>query len=297
MAGTMGLAGGNKGLLQIQASLDLNHLRTLYTNGGRSEEQLRIRNTVSFLLEGSYAISDEWSIQLLGSYLYQDRLVTTVFGTESFTRNTGLGDLMALLHYQWSSPSGQIFARIGAGPVIPIGEIDALSEDGLILSPDLQPGGGSLDFLTWSQIGFSPNPESPDQLVIRSSYRHTGTSQRLNGLQQYQFGHEFQGWFGYRGWIPIKSQQVFPELSIRYRNQTPDVVNEVPFDNTGGHWLFIRPAIQWQWGPQASLNVYGELPVWEQLIGTQLTTTYRLGIGVLWSIATRKESVTIPGLH
>lgn len=291
LAGTVGLNSGNKGLFEIQTSLDVNRLETLINVSERLEDRFRVRNTVSFLLESSYAISDHWSVQALGSFLQQDRRVTTIFGGESFVSNSGIGDMMVLLLYQQKYE--QMSWRLGAGPVIPSGKIDAKSTDGLILSPDLQPGSGAWDLLTWAQVQVNPYNESPAYFLLRSSYRHTGESQRLNGQQAYQFGKEFQFWTGYSGWVRIKRQQFYPQLNLRYRFQSPDKVNQSIFNNTGGHWLFLRPTLQWQLLPSITLTAYGEVPVWERLIGTQLSTTYRMGVGVNWAFQTIREAIDI----
>lgn len=291
LTGTVGLSSGNKGLLEIQVSTDVNHLESLINVSERLDDRFRIRNTVSFLLESSYAISDNWSIQALGSFLQQDRRVTTTFGGESFTTNTGIGDMMLLFLYQ--QQYDRFSWRLGAGPVIPTGEIDAKSEDGLILSPDLQPGSGAWDLLAWTQIQISLRDASPAYFIARSSYRHTGESSRLNGQQAYQFGKEFQFWGGYSGWIKIGTQQFYPQLHLRYRIQTPDKVNRSVFNNTGGQWVFARPAVQWQLLPTLNISLYGEAPVWEKLIGTQLSTTFRVGMAANWAIQTKKKAVEV----
>ncbi|MFK7923554.1 MAG: hypothetical protein AB8H47_16435, partial [Bacteroidia bacterium] len=143
ISSNLGLATQEQGTLQLQFTYDWNHLQTLFSGNERLDDDTRIRNTHSFLLETSYDISRAFSVSALFSVVRQERIIST-FGDPDITINTGLGDAILLFRYNLLAHRAQSNQQlvIGLGPKIPLGRANHRDERGITLPADLQPGTG-----------------------------------------------------------------------------------------------------------------------------------------------------------
>ena len=66
---------------------------------------------------------------------------------------------------------------------------------------------------------------------------------------------------------------------LRYRRTAVDRTDGITTPNTGGQWVHLVPGMQYQLSTTTGLNISGEIPVYRQLTGVQLTTSYRLNVG------------------
>ncbi len=57
---------------------------------------------------------------------------------------------------------------------------------------------------------------------------------------------------------------------------------EVP--NTSGNWFYIVPGINGKLSDRFTARLSGQLPVYRNLSGTQLTTTYTASLGIIYNI-------------
>jgi len=268
------------GGLDLRLSIDYNLLDQLYSGSKQLDDQTRERLTKTVFIQFLYGLSEQFSINTLFSYVYQERNIRTEIGTNT-TRSNGLGDLTLMLQY---SPVNNLKRQltVAAGPKLPIGRFNAVdSEYGITLSPDLQPGSGSLDgmiglayqeFHFFSITGLHFN--------INSGYRISGSAQRFDGDFNYQFGNELIVNSGFQKAFLIQKTGIAPSLQVGYRNTQPDVADKSTVAGTGGHWVHLMPGITIDISPLWSISGSGELPIYRFLSGTQLTTTYRFNIGV-----------------
>ena len=297
ISGNLGLSSKQEGTIQIQLSYDWNHLQSLLSGSERLNDQSRIRNTHSLLLETSYDITHKFSVSGLFTFVRQERIILTR-DIPAVTINQGPGDGIILIRYtilpETTERPRQL--TIGGGPKFPIGRSDHTDENGIILPADLQPGTGAWDILFWGQYAHSGLAGIENlSILFTSTYRYTTSNRRYNGQQSYRFGNEWQliAGFSHR-WI-LGNQLIDPSVSFRFRNVLPDQVGNSRFDNTGGSWLFLRPAIQWPISPDFSLRLAGDIPLFQYLKGTQLTTSWQITFSLYYQLQTREKSQS-PGL-
>lgn len=279
LSSNLGIQSVAEKTIQLQLIYDYNTQQTLIeTSNNLLAENNRARNTHSVLLRGTYAFNSRWSTSILLSWVQQEEEIIRPGREDYLAIATGIGDVVGFVQYTFETrPEVQLVAAGGAK--IPVGAVDRLDpETGIPLNPDLQPGTGAWDGIfglnylrtgLWRPtMGFS----------ISATYRLTFPDQRFGGLQKYEFGDEFQVLFGLSDqiWAPYLS----PSLFLRYRHTQKDKTFDAATPNTGGHWLHLVPGMEININPQFSFNLSGEIPLYRYLTGTQLTTTYRLKLGI-----------------
>ena len=87
---------------------------------------------------------------------------------------------------------------------------------------------------------------------------------------------------------------VNPSLSFKYRNAQLDQIGGFDLDNTGGNWISIIPNFSIDITPSFAFSTKAELPIYNNVDGTQLTPTYRITTGLLFKI---KPKVQLPNLN
>ena len=292
ISSNLGLASTEVGYFQFQLTYDYNTLKDLMTFSERLNDDSRIRNTHSILLENSYEFTKAFSISSLFSYVRQERIITTLSQNEDITVNQGLGDAILLFRYKvlGRKESSRNQLLLGAGPKFPLGRADYTDSRGITLPADLQPGTGAWDIMLWSNYAYQGLLGRENlSFNINSTTRLTTTNERYNGRQAYKFGNEFQIQVGLQDRFLLGSILFDPLLILRYRAVGFDKVNGNNFDNTGGHWLYLRPGLNINLDPQTALRFMGDIPVYRRLEGTQLTTSYRFAVSLYRSLAFKKK--------
>ena len=112
ISGNLGLASSTPGDLQLQLTYDHNTLRDLLTVSEVLDDRSRTRKTLSLMLESSYDLSPRFSTSALVPFVRQERLIQTLSGTEDFTANHGLGDIIFLVRYNLISQNA--YARVNS---------------------------------------------------------------------------------------------------------------------------------------------------------------------------------------
>ena len=287
ISSNLGLISKESGQLQIQLTYDYNTLRDLMTFSERLDDDSRTRNTHSLLLESSYDFSETFSISTLFSWVRQERIISTLIMTEDITINQGPGDAILLFRYKvlGKKEGSRSQLIMGAGPKFPLGRADYTDSRGIILPADLQPGTGAWDAMLWGNYSLQ-RIMGRDNLSfnMNATTRLTTTNDRYNGRQAYKFGNEFQFQAGFQDRFLLGSLLVDPMLILRYRTVGIDKVNGNDFDNTGGHWLYLRPGININPAQHTAIRIMGDIPLYRWLSGIQLTTSYRLAISFYQSL-------------
>ncbi len=167
-----------------------------------------------------------------------------------------------------------------------MGSSDLSNKRGLTLTADLQPGSGAWDIVYW--IGGSQVMKFRKSMTAIGSviYRVTGNNNAYFGNQIYKFGNEIQANLGIADRFTIGTVVFDPSISIKYRQVNADRtkadnitgIKDVP--STGGEWIFIRPGMSYNMSPSTSLQANIELPIYANLVNTQVTPTFRINVGV-----------------
>ena len=258
--------------LQLSLTYDYNRLSRVYSGTDYLEVDPNQRRRIgqAVLLRGSYGFSSRIATTVVVSVIQQQRRITAGgTGNTDFIKAQGIGDAAALIKYSFI-PFNMMSQRelsLSAGVKIPLGAND-LTSDGIRVSEDLQPGSGAWDAIIGGYIAKGFMPTVPITAFFRSSFRVTGT----NSIG-YKFGNEFVASIG-ANYAP--KSIINYSLLFRYRSVTADKRNNAVLPNSGGNWLYVIPGLNFNLTPSMGVRFSGQFPIYRNLDGTQLTTTYRL---------------------
>ena len=312
LSSNLGLPDAEAGHLQFTLSYDLNALNTLKNGTATLDDDTgsdRERLTHSVLFELGYSFSNRFSMDILFSWVRQERTNFTN-GTQSDFRFTeGIGDPVILFKYKiLSLNDNQTTLTGGLGLKPPLGASNKTFE-GFRLNADLQPGSGAWDGILWAQFTQVMNFRPSMSFVGTTAYRFRGTNESfqetinpitgIRNAQPYQFGDDFQLIIGLSDRIILGKNLIDPALLFRYRYAGTDQIkpnlisdfNDIP--NTGGQWIFINPSLSYWIGAKASVNVNVELPLYANITGTQVSPSIRLNLGFYYKLEGKKSNSTI----
>ncbi|MEL7119565.1 MAG: hypothetical protein AAFO07_08995 [Bacteroidota bacterium] len=284
LSSNLGIQALDNGQLDFQLSYDFNTQKDLIAGSQRLDDRRRARNTHSILLRTSYAFSPKISLTGLLSYVSQEERITSN-GSENVAVASGVGDAVAMLQYQFLQT--QKISLIGAAGVnIPLGKTNVIDPRTGITEfhPDMQPGTGVWDGLFGANILVYDVFKRGLSFNTIFTYRHTTPRERFNGGQEYEFGNELIVLTGFSDTYFLGLWVVDPSILLRYRHTGLDKVNGIDASNTSGDWLHLMPGVDVHVTPKWSVGVTGEIPIWRNLEGTQLTTTYRFRLNLRYTI-------------
>lgn len=292
LASNLGLPNEGKGVIVAGLTYDYNNLNTLNAGTRELDDDSRQRITHSVLLNLGYAFTDRLSVETLLTWVNQSRTITQ-FGNENFTETSGIGDAILLLKYSIPDILGNsTILNLGAGTKVPFGKSDILTDQGIQLTADLQPGSGAWDGVGWVSVskgmGFRPSATVSGSFTLRL----TGVNNDyLNNTATYEFGDEIQSNLGYTDQFFLFNTIFNPGLIIKYRRAFQDKIDDIGIPNTGGEWVFIRPELAAKLTPDITLNTRLELPLYSYVVGTQVTPTARFSTGFSYRFNTRKSTL------
>lgn len=280
LTGNLGIRDIDSNTIYFQISYDYNFLNDLYNGTNKLMDDSRERVTQTILLQTVYPFSDKFSVNALFTYVGQERTIFSEIGT-NITRTNGLGDVVLLGQYTVLSNLKRSLV-IAAGPKLPVGRFDATDDEfNLVVSPDLQPGSGSLDGIIG--LSFSEGhlfTVSGLSLFTTIGYRLTTPARRFDGDDKYRFGNESMLSVGLTKNFLINRMGIIPMVNLRYRNTASDRIGELDVAGTGGDWVYLVPGVNIELSNSLSFNASAELPIYRNLDGTQLTTSYRFNFGL-----------------
>ena len=289
LSNSIGLAILGKGTTQIGVNYDYNNLNTLNDGSNELNDDSRLRITHSVLLNMSYAITDNFSVEGLFTWVNQRRKISQ-FGNENLDQTSGFGDGVLLAKYNFSNALGENSAlNLGIGSKIPFGSSTEKNDQGITLNADLQPGSNAWDIIYWSAASKNFSFRPSFSIFSRFTYRSTGTNDSYFGGSTYKFGNEFQAFIGFSDQFLLFKTITSPSISFKYRNAVQDKIGGFNLNNTGGNWVSIIPGFSINIKPNIVFSTRADLPIFSNVDGTQLTPTYRLTTGVLFTLAPKNE--------
>lgn len=294
LSNNLGLPNEGKGVISFGLNYDYNNLNTLNAGTEELDDSSRQRITNSLLFNVGYSFTDRLSVETLFTWVDQSRTIEQ-FGNSNFTETSGIGDGVVLLKYAIPDILGAATViNLGLGTKIPFGRSDILTDQGIQLTADLQPGSGAWDGLAWTSLSkgltFRPSATVSGSLT----YRATGVnSSYLNNTATYEFGDEIQANLGYTDQFFMFSTVFNPGIVLKYRKAFEDRIDNQEIPNTGGEWLFLRPELATQLTPDMVISTRLELPLYSYVDGTQLTPTTRFTVGISYRIKPKKEILII----
>ncbi|WP_395078885.1 hypothetical protein [Gracilimonas sp.] len=282
LVNSQSLGAVEKGNLVIGLTTDFNNIDQLYTGSKELKNRSSKRETFTTLVEANYGLSSR--ITLSGTFSYVQKTRTTGLQNSSNSQEletTGIGDALVMLKYSLIKPSlwkpYQLMA--GGGMKIPFAT-NSLKANGLALNADMQPGTGSWDGVGW--MLFSYTVRSLDlNVYTMNSYKRTTPASRFSQDDEYKFGNEFNSMLGI---LKPAFDSFSYSLQLKFRTAEADQRNGSKMPSTGGEWLNIVPGIGYSFTDRLSMQVSGEVPLYQNVNGTQPTTTYIVRASMFFSL-------------
>lgn len=299
LSNNIGLPLLEKGTLQFGLSYDYNNLNTLNNGTEKLDDDSRLRITHSVLVNTSYAISNNFSAEGLFTWVNQRRNISQ-FGNENLDQTSGIGDAVVLLKYDVSKLLPKLIGKnsslqFGLGTKIPLGSSTETNDQNITLNADLQPGSNAWDAIFLSSFSSSFNFRPSLSFTTRIIYRSTGTNDSYLGNTTYKFGNEFQAFLNFSDQFTFLKTLINPSISFKYRDAQLDQIGGFDLDNTGGNWVSVIPNFSINITPNLAFSTKAELPIYNNVDGTQLTPTYRITTGLLFKIKPKK--IVLPNLN
>lgn len=264
LLGTMELASPGEGQWLLASTYEFHDVSDLVSGSSSIPDATgRDRTSQALVLEVSKGLWTNWSVSALISVIDHDRTV----GNDR-TTSSGVGDAIAMIKYSPARIS--LYSRnevsFGLGARLPIGETDA-SQDGIILSEDMQPSTGAYAGVLWVYAARALNESASARLYANATYTHNAKNDR-----EYRFGHETTASFG----ASYQTQSAWgfnTEFLYRHTVRDQRIGSDIP--NTGGQWLDFVPAVQYHLNSNMALRVTAKIPVARDLNDAlQFTTKY-----------------------
>ena len=277
------VSSSQKGELRFGLTYEFNYLNDVFTQATNINDNTRRRIVHSVLLETNYGLTNRISISSLLTFINQRRIIFSSQRTQNKISTLGISDAVVLVKYNFLPLTilNKNEFSIGAGIKIPFGE-SALRDQGILLPADLQPGSGAWDYLISAYGSRSFFPSLPLNIFANTSFRVNGTNNRFgDNFEGYSFGNEFIATLG----AGYRTNSIWNfSLMFRYRNTKPDQFANHEIANTGGNWLYVVPGINANLNNQITLRLSGSFPLYRDLTGTQLTTTYTTNVTIFYTL-------------
>ena len=275
----------SRGNLFVGLTYEFNEISTLYSEDNRLQNRSVERNTQSTLFEVNYGITDRLTVSGTATFVRKMRLGIQNRDNNDQLITRGIGDGLVLIKYvlHQNSIYEQYQLAAGAGTKIPFG-VHSLSNNGIALNMDMQPGTGAWDGVFWSYFSKTFLPSSTVNFFLFNTYRLTGSSERFGTDDRYEFGNE---------WVVNTgiTNTLWPNFSyiamVNYRSTSSDLRNGQPLPNTGGKWINLEPAVQYRLTEGLSVKLSGKIPLYQYLNGTQPTTTYSTSLSLFYNFGKR----------
>jgi len=275
------VSGGN---LLFGLTYEYKDISNIYSGSEPMDHQSVTRNTQSTLLEISYGITDRLTVSGTATFVRKYRetgLQSPVAGDVLITK--GIGDGLVMLKYvlHQNTIQEQYQLAVGGGAKVPFGRSN-LTQDGLTLNADMQPGSGAWDGVIWSYFSKSFAPATTLNFFLYSTYRRTGTNQRFGDNDRYKFGNELIVNTGVSNKINSKLSYI---AMAGYRSTSSDMRNGNPMPDTGGKWVSLNPSLRYQLSNGISLKASGQIPIYQHLNGLQPTTAFSTSLSVFYNFS------------
>jgi|UPI0005920526 hypothetical protein len=283
LSGSLGLEPIRSRQWQVESIFDYNTQQSLVSGTKSFADNPRNRLTYAGLLRVSYAFNARFSLTGLTSWVRQEERIERINGGPGVNYAQGLGDAVVLGQYQVLHKERYSWFA-GLGITLPTGDTnDANPDTGIPFHPDMQAGRGAVDFIGSTLFTCNVGIRATSSLFAQVTYRFSRVADRYQGLQSYQFGNELMVLAGFGDQILIGKQLFLPAITAVFRTTQKDLINGLPSPNTGGIWWHLRFGLQWPITPNLETRGFIEAPVAWQLVGTQLTTSLRARLSLLYS--------------
>ena len=268
--------------MSIQLNYEYKSINLLIDNNDRLENDQRTRygQNVSFKLD--YTLNSKWAFSALIPFVHHSR------NTLSENQNSyGIGDLSLLTQYNLISNELHN-VNISSGVKFPVGLTSHKGPSQIFLSPDMQSGSGSFDYLVRASYSKSDFIIPFMSSLVSLVYRKNGTNESFGSSdgfagRRFAFGDELVSVFGLRYLKTFEAGFFIPDLSLKIRWSKSNIEQGVDSPNSGGKWVSIPLGFSFVPDETKSIRVYTEIPVYQDLEGLQITTDFLIGVQFIYN--------------
>lgn len=278
----------------IQLEYLYNSVNSLVAENQILRNDPRKRSGQTAMIKVDYNLNKHFSFSAFIPYVVQQR--KTISDEE---QASGIGDLTLLAQYTIRrKPSIDKIVRrkqgiggISIGVKVPTSFNYQADERGTILSPDMQSGTGTFDFIGrafYQRTGFlTPNLTNINSVSFKynGTNDHFGDQERIGG-RQFKFGNELVLKTHFYFNTLLSTIFVTPDLGLQLRVSEANQEEGSISSNSGGQWFSIPFGLGINVNESSNIRLFGELPIWQNLDGTQITTNYKVGIQFRYLINT-----------
>ncbi len=263
--------------LTVHTLYEYKSINWLVDQNQRLTNDPRSRSGQNLGVKLDYSINQKWAISTILPMVYQRR--TTLSSAES---SLGVGDLTVLAQYQ-PIIQNLIKVSVTAGVKLPTGITHHRSASGILLSPDMQSGTGSVDYLLRSAITIDQVLLPLLSASLSGVYRFNGENANFGATdtfdgRRFQFGNVATFIGGLRYLFVREIGFLIPDLNLKIRTAGHNTEQSSPSPNSGGRWWSMPFGLTYQPSQSLSIRAYGEIPISQRLQGLQITTNYTIGI-------------------
>lgn len=257
---------------------DHNYIGDLFIEDEEIHEDLVIRATNTVLLQSTYGINDRLSASIVLSFV--NKWEETQSNRVS---KTALGDFSILMQYSLINTNTYSII-IGSGIKFPTGSTQLKDDESqIILQPSLQPGTGSYDFLFLTQFQYAMPFRHSLSIAQSFSYQLAGTGKNFASHEAYKFGNEFQSFTSFSDQFVWFNKVFTPSVTIRISKRESNFIETFEDINSGGIWGYLSPGTTFQLNSLLSFMVQADIPLYTNINGLQLVTSYLIRGGILIS--------------
>lgn len=278
-----------KNTLALQLGYEYKSINLLVDNNQRLTNDPRSRYGQNITLKADYTLHKNIAFSLLIPVVHQNR--STISENQ---RSIGIGDVTLI--GQWTLLNKfNSSLNINGGVKLPTGKLSHRNESSIFLSPDMQSGSGSTDFifgLTYVKNQWVyPNLN----VLAYTSFKFNTTNGSFGGTptfsgRSFKFGDEYIAGMIFSYNLVASFGLIVPDISLKYRHSTPNIEQMTSAPNSGGDWFSIPIGILVSPQPNKSVRLYTEVPVFQNLDGLQITTDITIGVQLNYSFSLSSET-------
>lgn len=227
-------------------------------------DQRRVEQEVA--IAGHYGLRQDLQLTAIVPYVRKELLLRDPAGPDRFV-GEGLGDSSLIAKwrfYRWDAPHETLNVAALFGLELPTGKYRE-SDRGMRLPPDLQPGSGSWDPSAGLAATYEPGRWRFSSAVLYKDNRPNSSDYRFGD----QLFVELEA--GNRFWLePYPGPFMRLDLTARYYHEGRSE-QDGHIDHASGHRrATVGATLAFRPRPSLDLQIGGEVPVYQSLLGTQI---------------------------
>lgn len=290
LLGAYTLSSASKGEMEVHLTYNYNDNGDIISGDRKIDESFLKRDVGTLLIQFDYGISKSITVSAVVPYLFQKEVITQV--NDFSFNNSGVGDIS--LWGQYRKSFTYLDLNVAAGFKVPTGSTNE-SFNGIPIPLSMQLGSGSVDFGTNVQTVFYLGKGKKWSFVNQLAIKINSKGKSFEAHSNYRFGNQFQllGAVAYNSVAGPLLLNSFVGAIYQRREQDRfdgDFANE----NTGGNWVNLTVGQNVTLSPRTNLRINALFPVYRDLNGLQLSTTWQGSIGISYLIRKKNEVFDSP---